>query len=86
MWFERGLITSDRTDLQPHKVPYAHPGTPQTTLLDAVRALRPNALIGVSATPNAFTPEIIAEMATINDRPIIFALSNPTNKVIFACL
>ena len=42
--------------------------------------LRPTALIGVSGTPAKFTPEIIARMAECNERPVIFALSNPTSQ------
>ena len=53
----------------------------QLTLLDSVRAVRPSVLIGVSASPGAFTPEVIAEMAAISEKPIIFALSNPTSMV-----
>jgi malate dehydrogenase (oxaloacetate-decarboxylating)(NADP+) len=45
-----------------------------------VRALRPTAIIGVGAVPNAFTEPVVREMARINERPIVFALSNPTSK------
>jgi malate dehydrogenase (oxaloacetate-decarboxylating)(NADP+) len=81
-WFvdSKGLVESSRTDLQAHKKPYAHPHAPLKTLSEAVRALKPTALIGVSAQPQQFTREIIEEMSRLNDRPVIFALSNPTSK------
>lgn len=37
-------------------------------------------LIGVSTITGAFSPEVLSEMAVINERPIVFPLSNPTSK------
>jgi malate dehydrogenase (oxaloacetate-decarboxylating)(NADP+) len=81
-WFvdSKGLVTADRTDLQPHKVPFAHVHEPVRDLHDAVRKLRPTALIGVAAQPRAFTEPILRTMAEQEMRPIVFALSNPTSK------
>jgi malate dehydrogenase (oxaloacetate-decarboxylating)(NADP+) len=81
-WFvdSKGLVVGSRTDLAPHKRPYAHDYPFHKDLLSAVEAVRPTAIIGVSGQPNTFTPEIIKAMGTINERPIIFALSNPTSK------
>ncbi len=82
-WFvdSQGLVVHDRLPgLAHHKIPYAHDHPPVTTLAEAIDLLRPTALIGVSGTPATFTEEIIARMAEINERPIIFALSNPTSK------
>jgi malate dehydrogenase (oxaloacetate-decarboxylating)(NADP+) len=74
----RGLVVRSRTDLAEHKRPYAHdaPGAPG--LLEAVRALEPTALIGVSGQPSTFTRDVLEAMAARNERPIVFALSNPT--------
>lgn len=82
-WFvdSQGLVVKERlAKLAHHKIPYAHDHAPVETLADAVEILRPTALIGVSGTPSKFTPEIIARMAEFNERPVIFALSNPTSK------
>ncbi len=81
-WFvdSKGLVIAGRTDLAPHKRPYAHQHTPLKDLAAAVKALKPTALIGVSGQPKQFTRAIVTEMARINRRPVIFALSNPTSK------
>lgn len=81
-WFldSKGLVVHSRTDLADHKKPYAHDHPFLADLLGATRALRPTALVGVSAQPNTFTEPVLRAMAEINERPIIFALSNPTSK------
>ncbi|QJR14201.1 NAD-dependent malic enzyme [Usitatibacter palustris] len=76
----RGLVVKSRTDLAHHKLPYAHEHAGVATLLDAVKELKPTAIIGVAAVGGAFTKEIVETMAAFNDRPIVFALSNPTSK------
>jgi len=75
-----GLVVKKRGDLAAHKVPYAHDHPTANSLLDAVKALRPTALIGVAAVGGAFTEEVVRAMSSLNERPIIFALSNPTSK------
>ncbi|MCL4266741.1 MAG: NAD-dependent malic enzyme [Anaerolineae bacterium] len=79
-WFvdSRGLVESSRTDLAEHKLPYAHDHAPLTTFLEAVETLRPTAIIGVSGMPRMFTQPVVEAMARLNEKPIIFALSNPT--------
>jgi malate dehydrogenase (oxaloacetate-decarboxylating)(NADP+) len=82
-WFvdSQGLVIRDRlAKLAHHKIPYAHDHPQVETLAEAVDVLRPTALIGVSGTPAKFTPEIISRMAEFNERPVIFALSNPTSQ------
>jgi malate dehydrogenase (oxaloacetate-decarboxylating)(NADP+) len=81
-WFfdSRGLVVKSRTDLVEHKRPYAHEHAPAEVFLDAIEALKPTAIIGVSGQPKTFTQEVLEAMARINERPIVFSLSNPTSK------
>jgi malate dehydrogenase (oxaloacetate-decarboxylating)(NADP+) len=76
----RGLVVKSRTDLVEHKKPYAHEHPPVEDFLTAVRTLKPTAIIGVAAVGGTFTREVLEVMARLNERPIIFALSNPTSK------
>jgi malate dehydrogenase (oxaloacetate-decarboxylating)(NADP+) len=76
----KGLVVASRTDLAEHKKAYAHPHEPVADFLGAVKALKPTAIIGVGATPGLFTQAVIEEMTRLNERPIVFALSNPTSK------
>jgi malate dehydrogenase (oxaloacetate-decarboxylating)(NADP+) len=75
-----GLVVAGRTDLAAHKRPYAHDGARQTEFAAAVEALKPTAIIGVAAVGGTFTETVVATMARINPRPIVFALSNPTSQ------
>ena len=63
-----------------HKVRYAHRHAQVKDLSAAITALKPTCLIGVSGQPRTFTSQILTQMAELNRRPIIFALSNPTSK------
>jgi len=81
-WFvdAKGLLVRSRSDLADYNRPFAHDHAPLPDLLSAIRALRPAALIGVSGQPRMFTRGVIETMSEINERPLIFALSNPTSK------
>ena len=81
-WFvdSRGLLCAGRDNISEHKAPYAHKHDYIDNLLDAIRTLKPTALLGLSGQPQTFTKAVVEAMAEINERPIIFALSNPTSK------
>lgn len=81
-WFRdsKGLVVASRDDLQAHKLLFAHDGEFITDLADAIDYIQPTVIIGVSGQPNTFTKTVVEKMAQINERPIIFALSNPTSK------
>ncbi|MDH5803778.1 MAG: NAD-dependent malic enzyme, partial [Gemmatimonadota bacterium] len=79
-WFmdSKGLVVASRTDLADHKKDFAHEHEFVEDVESAIDALKPTGLIGVSGQPNTFTEPILRKMAQENERPIIFALSNPT--------
>lgn len=81
-WFvdSKGLVVDGRAELAEHKRPFAHAHGPVTGLLAIVELLRPTFLIGASGQAGAFTEAVLAAMARLNERPVIFALSNPTSK------
>jgi malate dehydrogenase (oxaloacetate-decarboxylating)(NADP+) len=73
-----GLLESARTDLVDFQNPYAHKHAPTRDFLAAIESIKPTTLIGVSTVGGAFTQEVIEAMSRINERPVILALSNPT--------
>jgi malate dehydrogenase (oxaloacetate-decarboxylating)(NADP+) len=81
-WFvdSKGLVVRHRADLNDHKKPFAHDHPPLSDLLSAVEALRPTAIIGAAGRSGLFTQPVLEAMARLNERPIVFAMSNPTSK------
>ncbi|KAJ9073575.1 hypothetical protein DSO57_1014762 [Entomophthora muscae] len=99
----KGLITMDRGDkLSSQKSFFArkdNSGVQYKSLIEVLDYVKPTALIGLSSISGAFSEEALRKMAEINNRPIVFPLSNPAtnaectfeqamkatnNKVIFA--
>ena len=76
----RGLVVKGRPELAEHKLPYAHEHAPIGDFLTAIRTIKPTAIIGVAATGGTFTSAVLQAMVQLNERPIVFALSNPTSK------
>lgn len=52
-----------------------------TDLPAIIKAVQPTVMIGTSTVHNAFTEAAIKEMAKHADRPIVFPISNPTEKI-----
>ena len=75
-----GLLEPSQTDLFDFQKPYAHPHKPSRDFVATIKSLKPTAIIGVSTQGKAFNQKVVEAMARINQRPIIFAISNPTDK------
>jgi malic enzyme len=86
----RGLVTKARREIEDFKAIYARPvgevasfacvDPEHVTLEETIRNLRPTILIGTSGMPGLFAETVVRAMAEVNERPIIFPLSNPTSK------
>lgn len=75
-----GLLDVTRTDLMDFQKPYAKKHAPTRDFVQAIESIKPTTIIGVSTVGGAFTQKVIEAMAKINERPVILALSNPTEK------
>ncbi len=75
----RGLIEPSRKDLNPDQHRYAHRLAPSHDFVATLETVKPTAIIGVSTKAKAFTRQVIETMTRLNERPIVFALSNPTD-------
>jgi malate dehydrogenase (oxaloacetate-decarboxylating)(NADP+) len=92
MFDTQGLVVAGRPGLAVHKLPYAHKLPPSKLfnhldlasespqIVAAVEDFRPTILIGVSTVGRLFSREVVEAVSRHNDRPIIFALSNPIEK------
>jgi malate dehydrogenase (oxaloacetate-decarboxylating) len=86
----KGLLHTGRTDLTEEQRVYAQPAdrladwprnsSGQVTLTGVISKIGATILIGLSTVANAFTEPIVREMARKVRRPVIFPLSNPTEK------
>ena len=78
MFDVNGLLESTRTDLFDFQKVYAHKHAPTRDFVGAIESVRPTTLIGVSTVGGTFTQEVVEAVSRINERPVILALSNPT--------
>lgn len=85
-WFvdSNGLVTLDRGDkLAEHKVYFArndNDGKQIQSLSRLIDYVKPTILMGLSTIGGAFNKDILEQMAGLNDKPVIFPLSNPSSK------
>jgi malate dehydrogenase (oxaloacetate-decarboxylating)(NADP+) len=75
-----GLLETTRTDLVDFQKPYAHKHAPTRDFVAAIESIKPTTIIGVSTIGGAFTQKVVESMSRLNERPVILALSNPTEK------
>ena len=85
-----GVLHTERSDLAPQQLVYAQPverfaswQRPSSGVVDletVIRNVDATILIGLSTLSGAFAETIVREMARKVDRPIIFPLSNPTDR------
>jgi malate dehydrogenase (oxaloacetate-decarboxylating)(NADP+) len=73
-----GLLESTRTDLVDFQKPYAHKHAPTRDFVAAIESIKPTTIIGVSTIGGAFNQKVVESMSRVNERPVILALSNPT--------
>jgi malate dehydrogenase (oxaloacetate-decarboxylating)(NADP+) len=74
-----GLLEDTRTDLFDFQKPYAHRHAPPRDFVAAIESIKPTTIIGVSTVGGTFTQNVVESMSRINERPVILALSNPTD-------
>jgi len=88
---KQGLLLDDMSDLRDFQVPYARPHSEVTSwridthghidLAEVVAQVHPTIIVGTSTAGGAFTEPILREMAKHVARPMIFPLSNPTERI-----
>lgn len=77
-----GLMDFQKRFLQPRKAvaEWTCEDPNHISLKEAVKNVHPTILIGASGQPGIFTEEIVRDMAAHVERPVIFPMSNPTNR------
>jgi malate dehydrogenase (oxaloacetate-decarboxylating)(NADP+) len=76
----QGPVVTSRTDLPERKQIFAHDRRATASLVETIDDFRPSVLIGASMQGGLFTQAVLRAMARVIERPVVFALSNPTSK------
>src|SRR5260370_17850619 len=80
MFDVEGLLEPSRANLSEAQKVFAHKAAPSKDLAKTIETLKPTVLIGVSTKGGAFSQRVVEAISKLNERPIIFPLSNPTDK------
>jgi malate dehydrogenase (oxaloacetate-decarboxylating) len=85
---KQGLLFDDMDDLRDFQTPYAKnrtqlgvPEKDRVGLVETIKMASPTILLGTSTVHGAFTRDVIEAMAAATERPLIFPISNPTEKI-----
>jgi malate dehydrogenase (oxaloacetate-decarboxylating) len=86
---KQGLLTDQMDDLRDYQAGYARPAAEvrgwgrdgRIDLLTVIEKVKPTILIGTSTDPGSFTRDVVKAMSAGVERPIIFPISNPTEKI-----
>jgi malate dehydrogenase (oxaloacetate-decarboxylating)(NADP+) len=76
----QGLVVTSRAALAEQKRRVAQDRPATAGLVDTIEDFRPTVLIGACTRGGIFTQPVLAAMARLNERPVVFALSNPTSN------
>jgi malate dehydrogenase (oxaloacetate-decarboxylating)(NADP+) len=76
----KGPVVTGRTDLVEQKRHIAQDRRATMGLVETIDDFKPTVLIGACTRGSIFTQPVLAAMARLNERPVVFALSNPTSN------
>ncbi len=79
MFDVNGLLVNSRSDLTDYQRQFSHDHEPSGDFAESILRIQPTAIIGVSTVGGAFSQQVIENMSTVNERPVIFPYSNPTS-------
>jgi len=79
MFDVKGLLVRSRSDLTDYQKQFAHDIEPSDNFAESILRIKPTTIIGVSTVGGAFNQQVIENMSSINERPVIFPYSNPTS-------
>jgi len=81
-WFtdSKGLVVKSRNDLNEQKLIYAQDHPESNDLVEIVNSIQPTGIIAVTGIPGLISRKVAQAISQLSERPLLFALSNPTSK------